>query len=362
MDSLEKNLLQLIDIYSPSGNEQDVSVFVQSRLAALDIAYQHDAMGNIYACVPGAGEPILLTAHLDTVHNGIEPRAVRVGDVIQSANGGILGLDDKASIAIIIDVIGQLQQSNAPHRAIEFLFTVQEEPGCYGAAYVMSHNDFFVKSRVGLSFDLPHPPGAILQSSAGIWRGEICWEGKSAHAARPHLGHNALAGAAYITQTVLQRNTHEGITANISQLQSGGPEQYNMIPAHAVMDVELRSLHDIEKEIDHLHESIALAKKQYHVDAQVHAACALQAYHHASDDVWIASIQRSMQRVGIQPHFIPFSMGGSDANIFQEHGINVAVLGNGVMGTHSADEQVRMQNLTTTRNFVLSFVTTTPMT
>jgi di/tripeptidase len=75
--------------------------------------------------------------------------------------------------------------------------------------------------------------------------------------------------------------------------------------------------------------------------------------------MWIIQIARGIERFGVSPVIEPYSFGASDANLFQAHGINVAVLGNGVENTHTTTERVELTQLTTTYSFLLSFLTMT---
>ena len=53
--------------------------------------------------------------------------------VIYSDGTTILGADDKAGVAVLLDALRILKEGDVPHRPVEALFTVREEVGLQGA-------------------------------------------------------------------------------------------------------------------------------------------------------------------------------------------------------------------------------------
>ena len=90
--------------------------------------------GNLLARLPGRGErTILLCAHLDTVDDGgvpVEPVVVDGG--WENANAGILGADNKAAVAVILELARRCSVEGSPV-GVELLFTVSEENALAGA-------------------------------------------------------------------------------------------------------------------------------------------------------------------------------------------------------------------------------------
>src|SRR3989344_3274996 len=127
--------IDILNIYSPSGLESVAVRFAMNYFNQLGLHPSSDAQGNCYVFVPGDGDSVLLTAHLDTISNGIAPVPCEEKGLIRASNNAILGLDDKASVAVLLEVVKNLMQSWRQHRPLEIIFTVQEEPGCVGAQY-----------------------------------------------------------------------------------------------------------------------------------------------------------------------------------------------------------------------------------
>ena len=82
-------------------------------------------IGNLYTRIEptAAGEPLLLCAHLDTVPptGPIEP--VVDDGVVRNAAGTILGADNKAAVAAMLEATRVILAERRPHAGIELLFT-----------------------------------------------------------------------------------------------------------------------------------------------------------------------------------------------------------------------------------------------
>ena len=98
---------------SPPGDERAVADRVGAYMSDLGLDVSEDAAGaqigsnagNLYARIEptDGGTPLFLCAHLDTVppEAGIEP--VLEDGVIRNAAGTILGADNKAAVAVMLE-------------------------------------------------------------------------------------------------------------------------------------------------------------------------------------------------------------------------------------------------------------------
>jgi putative aminopeptidase FrvX len=67
-DALFESIAELVMRHSPSGVESEVDELLKSRFAALGIAVQADASGNLIAKIPGSGGgKLAITAHKDEI-------------------------------------------------------------------------------------------------------------------------------------------------------------------------------------------------------------------------------------------------------------------------------------------------------
>ena len=101
---LLETFVSLVRIDSPSGQEAAIRKELVGRLEALGLEVQVDETGNVLGRREGEGEPLLLSAHMDTVPGvGIQPQ---VNDGLVCSDGTtILGADDKSGVAVILEVL-----------------------------------------------------------------------------------------------------------------------------------------------------------------------------------------------------------------------------------------------------------------
>src|SRR5699024_796431 len=92
--------------------------------------------GNLICHLSGTkpdADTIYFTSHMDTVvpGKGIKP-SVQDGYIV-SDRTTILGSDDKAGLAAILEMIRTLKEKDIEHGDIQFIITVGEESGLVGA-------------------------------------------------------------------------------------------------------------------------------------------------------------------------------------------------------------------------------------
>lgn len=81
------------------------------------------------------GKPVLFSAHMDTVSPGrrIKPIIDEANGIIKSDGTTILGSDDKAGIAALLEAMRIIKENDIEHGDIQIIFSVSEEKGLLGA-------------------------------------------------------------------------------------------------------------------------------------------------------------------------------------------------------------------------------------
>src|SRR5699024_12450422 len=108
---------------------------------------------NIICSLKGTkidAEPIYFTSHMDRVvpSKGVKP-SIKDGYIVSDGTT-ILGADDKAGLAAMLEAIRILQESNIEHGNIQFVITVGEESGLVGA---MALDHSLLQSTFGYAID-----------------------------------------------------------------------------------------------------------------------------------------------------------------------------------------------------------------
>ena len=127
----------LVEMDSPSLGERQVGQFLAEQLTALGLSVSEDDAGiqlggncgNLYCHWEGSDNggkeaPLLFSAHLDTVEPSRGKKAVILPDgTIRSAGDTVLGADDFAGVAAILEAVRTIAEKKLPHREIELLFS-----------------------------------------------------------------------------------------------------------------------------------------------------------------------------------------------------------------------------------------------
>jgi len=329
---------ELCAIPSPSGDEEACAQRVLRELAEIRIPTERDEAGNILACV-GAGDPrVLLCAHLDTVPHGDTPiEPVLVDEGWENAHPAILGADNKAAVAVMLEAARRAVVEGPP---LELLFTVEEETALAGAkAFDVKK----LRAPFGYVFDHASPIGEIVVASPTYYRIEAEFHGRAAHAGiRPEDGRSAIVAAARaITALDLGRLDGE-TTANVGTIR-GGSGHTNVVPERCAFLAEVRSLDDRRAEaavaqlVDRVYD--AANDPICDVDVDIDVERLFQGYRHADDDRAVAVAEAALEATGHTPARIA-SGGASDANALIASGFPCTNLANGTERNHEPTERV----------------------
>ncbi len=173
---------ELAAVPSPPGEERAVADLVLRYLRDCGLEVDEDGcgpeigstMGNLYARLEptAAGEPLLLCAHLDTVPPTAAIEPVVEDGVVRNAAGTILGADNKAAVAAMLEAIRVILAERRPHAGIELLFTPKEEVGLVGA-YAFDHTR--LRARTGYVYDQAAPIGVVILGAPylAVARGDL---------------------------------------------------------------------------------------------------------------------------------------------------------------------------------------------
>jgi tripeptide aminopeptidase len=339
---LLETFIDLVWIDNPSGEEAAIAAHVRGLLATLGLTVEEDSIHNLLARVPGEGEPLLLNAHMDSVAPCRGVRPVVADGVVRSGGDTVLGADDLAGVAAILEGVRATLSSGAPHRAAEILFTVQEEVGLRGAA---AFDTTRLRAREGFTLDSGGDFGGITLGAPAQDSLHAVVIGRAAHAGvAPEQGINAIvvAGRA-LAAMPLGRIDHE-TTANIGIIRGG--EATNIVPPQVELWGEARS-HDQEKLVEQVRAVVAAlenAARDHGASVRVEVTHKYDAYRLAESTPIVQRAVAVLRAMGAEPRF-EISGGGSDVNVFARRGLSVANLSVGYRAIHSTEEHIAVADL-----------------
>jgi tripeptide aminopeptidase len=363
-DALEL-FLRLVRVASPPGNERDVVDICAAYLRDLGVDVIEDDTaaalggnaGNLYcrlAPTPGTeGTALFFCAHTDTVPHeaAIEP-VVRDG-IVSNAAAGILGADNKASVAGMLDAVRQIVQEGVPHAGVELVLTAQEEVGLRGAkAFDVER----LEARMGYVFDHASPIGGMVLEAPSQYSIDARFIGREAHSGiAPEEGRSAIAAAGRAIAEMRLGRIDDETTANVGLIRGGSAR--NIVAGQCTLSAEARSL-DASK---------ALRQCQAIVDAISHAADAegcevetstiheYEAYRLRRAEPVVSLAERALRECGYTPEVLRTG-GGADSHIFNARGRPCLNLPNGMRAIHTASEAIAVDDVEGIVRIVLALV------
>lgn len=396
---LHESFAALCAIRSPSGAERAVADHVTATLRDLGLTVEEDragealggTAGNLLCRIPArpvdpvagpadAADPadpvdagalpftadpvvvptVLLCAHLDTVAVGPTIVPERRDGAWIDARGGVLGADNKATVAALLAVAARLARDPIPV-AVELLLTVQEEPQLRGIHECDLRR---LDATCGYVVDHPSPIGGIVMSAPGHVRFDARYRGRAAHAAiAPEDGRSAVLAAARAVTALPAGRLQNGATVNVGHVEGGsaaGAEPAtNIVPAYARVLGEVRGPNaaELQSTVDTVE---ALLHDAAHdpscpVDLDLQLETRFGSYTHTLSSVPVRHARAAMQALGIEPR--PFvDAGGSDANVLNARGIPTVNLAGGNRGAHEPGESIPAEALERTLDLLLTIL------
>lgn len=362
-DRIVNAFIEYVKIDSPTKSEKVFAEFISEELMALGFEVVVDKAGeacgsnsgNVIGKLKGKtdGEPILFSCHMDTVSPGIGIKPVIKDGVIYSDGTTVLGADNKAGIAAVIEAIKAIKEKDIAHGDIEVAFSIFEEGGLYGAKN-LDYSQF--KSKKAFVLDSGGDPGQIIVQGPAQDKLDFVIKGKPAHAGVcPEEGISAIMVAAEAISKMALLRIDEETTANIGKIEGG--EVTNIVTPELMFKAEARSL-DNEK----------LKAQSNHMVACVKAACEVNgatfesavsrmysAFKIDENDEIVNSVRRACKELGLKA-FTQASGGGSDTNILNANGIKAVNLGIGERKPHTLEEHIAIKDLVTSAALVVEII------
>jgi tripeptide aminopeptidase len=345
---LNETFARLCAIPSPFGSERACAEYVARELRTIGLDVEEDGVaaevgaecGNLLTRIPGRGErTILLCAHLDTVAEDGTIEPLLVDDGWESAGDTILGADNKAAVAMLLEVARRCSVEGSPV-GLELLFTVSEEIGLLGAK---AFDVAALRSDWGYVFDHASPIGEIIVASPTYYRFEADFRGTAAHAGiRPEHGRSAIEAAARAIAAMRLGRIDEETTANIGTI-SGGQGGTNIVAGRCAIVGETRSLDGAKAEamvaelIGHIHDAANTPACACDVDVTTQRL--FDGYRQPANAPGVLAAEEALRACGYEP-VRRTTGGGSDANAFEAAGLQCTNLANGTERNHEPTERV----------------------
>lgn len=362
-ERLINEFMEMVQITSLSLKEKSFAEYLSNKLRDMGLeVFIDDAgekcngnSGNIIAKLKGntSSPTIMFGAHMDTVVPGenIKPQ-IRDG-YIYSDGTTILGSDDKAGIAAILEAIRNIKENNLKHGDIELVFLIAEEGGLFGS----KHLDYSkVQSKMAFILDSGGPVGDVIVQGPAQMKIFADFKGKAAHAGvAPEKGINAIQVAARaIDKMKLLRIDHE-TTANVGVISGGSVT--NIVADAVHVKFEARSLNNdkLKAQSDHMVDCIKKACEEFNTTCDLDVFVNYPAFTVGKESDIAKLVINAIESLNLTAD-LKSTGGGSDTNILNGNGIAAVTLAIGMNNVHTTAENIAIADIIKSAELVAAII------
>lgn len=336
-----KFFMDSVRIDSESGNEEAYLGFLARYLTAETGAEcRRDAYGNLVArweAIGSQAEPILLACHADTVKPGTGIVPVLENGVIRSSGDTILGADDKAGIAEVVEAV----RTATRRPPVEFAVTRQEEVGLLG---VKNLDMSLIRAREGYLLDGDRLDSVVTGGPTYVAI-DVEIVGRSAHAGmEPEKGISSILAAARAIAALPLGRLDARTTANVGVIHGGIVR--NGVPERTEFLAECRSLDDdTAMELAGRMEAVIRSEvERAGAVAKIKTNVMCRAIKISDGAPVVKACLEALRQAGYAPQTSTMT-GFTDASIYNNRGVATAVLGIGALDEHSTAERVAVADM-----------------
>ena len=285
-----------------------------------------------------------MTAHMDCVENcrGIEP--VLEDGVYRSKGDTVLGGDDKAGVAAILEGLALMKETYIPHGKVTVIFTVQEEIGLCGSSSI--EEKYISGIDFGYTLDGDGAAGSAYTAGPSEYTLDFTCKGIAAHAGMaPEKGTNAIAMAGLGISLCPTGRIDDETTCNIGLIEGG--TAVNIVPDRCVVHCEARSRNDekLEALVAKMEAAFKEAAAKFPEGSlEIKKEKTYDSFCIKDTDPALQLFRAACAEAGYRVTAGP-SGGGSDANWFGTKGFPSLLVGVGMTDFHTNRELLKVKDL-----------------
>ncbi|WP_226037912.1 M20/M25/M40 family metallo-hydrolase [Aquibacillus saliphilus] len=361
-DRLVNEFIELVKIDSETKSEAMIAEVLKKKFEALGLEVHEDdskiqtghGAGNLICNLTGTkngADTIYFTSHMDTVVPGKNIKPSIKDSYIVSDGKTILGADDKAGLAAMLEAIRVLKEKEIEHGDIQFIITAGEESGLVGARAL---DTSYINAKYGYAIDSDGKVGNIIVAAPTQAKVNAIVKGKTAHAGvAPEKGVSAITIASKAISKMPLGRIDSETTANIGRFQGGS--QTNIVCDHVEILAEARSLvpEKMEAQVNKMKQAFEEAAEEMGGSVELDTYIMYPGYKHAAGDHVVEIARKAAKAVGRDSE-LRQSGGGSDANIIAGHGIPTVNLAVGYEEIHTTNERIPVEELVKVAELITS--------
>jgi len=312
--------------------------------------------GNVICYVKGKKQKpaLMLMAHMDTVVPGISKKPVIDGDIIKTDGTTVLGGDDAAGIAVILETVKSLMEDKTPFADIFLVFTVAEESGLFGARNLDLSR---IPADYAIILDEGGDIGTVAVKAPHYNRFKVTFIGKAAHAGlEPEKGLNAIMMAAKAIAGMPHfGRIDEESTSNIGIIKGG--QVRNIVCETCEIEGEVRSVSEkkLNTYTDEILNHFKRVSEKMGGTVKIEVEKMYPGFNIKESDDIISLLKEASEESEIPLKLIATG-GGSDTNIFNGEGIPAINISVGMTNVHSTNEYIRISDMEKACRFLTAVI------
>lgn len=292
------------------------------------------------------GTPITFPKNPDLVLDPAESPylATKVGDDIVTASGdSLLGADDKAGVAIVMEMAKHLLESDSRHGKIRVGFTPDEEIG-RGV-----HPDFPADLGADFAYTLDGSEvGEVVYETFSADGAVVNIKGVSIH---PGQAKDTMVNALHLAAKIIDTLPHITLTPETTDDRQGFIHVHTMTGTSAeatlhfiIRDFEEDELRKSGELLQHVCQSIQLGEPRATITCQITPSYRNMRYWLENDMRPVELAREACRQNGIEPFSTP-TRGGTDGSRLTELGVPTPNIFTGMQNFHGPMEWVSLQDM-----------------
>lgn len=357
------NFLKFVQIDSPTKSEKEFALELTRIFEELGLSVEMDHAGDAAGSDSGnliiklkgtseSGTPLLMSSHMDTVSPSIGVKPVVKDGVVYSDGTTVLGADDKAGIAIILEAVQTIMEENIPHGDLEIVLSIHEEGGLLGS----KHLDYSkINAKHAIVLDSGGDPGKIIVEGPSQNKFDATFIGKEGHAGFPEGSISAIQMLAEAIANMKLLRVDEKTTANIGSIEGGSAT--NIVANRASFKAEVRSLDPelLDAQTNAMKKACEDAAGKFGGQVELDIKNAYMGFRMSEDNELIQRVIAAAKALDI-PTELASTGGGSDTNNFNLNDINAVNLAIGERKPHSVEEHIYIKDLNNAAKLVIEII------
>ncbi|UTR08475.1 M20/M25/M40 family metallo-hydrolase [Alkalihalobacillus sp. LMS6] len=364
-ERIVNEFIELVKVSSETKHEAEIAKVLKEKFTNLGLTVEEDqaqeitghGANNLICTLPGTSDKevktIYFTSHMDTVVPGKNIEPILEEGYIRTDGTTILGADDKAGIAAMLEAIVVLKEQQIEHGPIQFIITVGEESGLVGAKAL---DQSLIHASYGYALDSDGEVGGMITAAPSQAKITTKVFGKTAHAGvEPEKGISAISVASKaVAQMPLGRIDNE-TTANIGRFEGG--TQTNIVCDYVEITAEARSLekNKLDTQVAAMKKAFEKAAEDMGTSCEVNVSYSYPGYKEEASAEVVRIASEAITSLGIKPT-MRASGGGSDGNVISGFGIPTINLSVGYEHIHTTNERIAVHALTKVADVVVAII------